>query len=488
MTPKRLINISEQEDEEKSPKELADEQSAVVFEDDDVLFLKIYSYPALTYYGPDKYKEEQYSNEIKTQGDKYLIIDKKGDKLSFYMNVPRYGTEYIEGYNGNTYLFSDIIDTFPKITLYILDRTDNYDTHYGMLLRIKYGKQLERWDIRNKTNNFIWEIEYSEKNPSKSMVTLNFTHDEYFNSFKFAEEGDRGYLDLAIEGSSGYGYRNEIFYDESNEWTEGYMMRYYFNESSMVLVRKILKYLNPGLLRKLSENNDSVWEQASRFLDDTFDYEISDIVTEFTDLKNQGAYELIKENVVEEFADIFLRYAIFRTPDQEPFNMYFTTVGRLVSLYETIKDRSVPLVSENQREKTLFRTLGRKLGEFGGYHEMAYEQHSFDEDKFNENIESTLNNIIDKIEENPELYNTKIAELYEQLEKLGYEVGKTYKLPTDETKSFRIDDVDMETQRIKISHIGNTVERRSYSIDEFKNYISSGELFERLVRKLKKLL
>jgi len=487
MTPKRLRNILEQDDEEKSPKELADEQSKIIFEDDDVLFLQIYSYPALTYYGPDKYKDEQYSNEMKTQGDKYLIIDKKGDKLSYYMTVPRYGAEYIEGYDGNDYLFGDIIDKFPKITLYILDRT-NDDTHYGMLLRIKYGKKFDMWDIKSKTDKFIWDIDYSERNPSKSMLVLNFTHDEYFNSFKYLEEDDRTYLDLAIEGGSGYGYHDGIFYDESSEWTEGYIMRYYFNETNMVLVKKILKFLNPGLLRKLSESDDKVWEQVSKFLDDTFDYEVRDIVTEFTELKNEGAYEVIKQDVVEELANIFYLKGIFRHDPDPPFNMYFTTVGNLIRLYETIEDRSIPLVSEKQSTKTLFSTIGRKLGTFGRYHEMAYENARLDKNKFNENIESILEDMVEKIEENPEVYNTDIAELYEQLEKLGYEVGKTYKLPTDETKSFRIDDVDMETKRIKISHIGYTVERRSYSIDEFKNYISTGELFERLVRKLKKLL
>ena len=484
MTPKKLRRIYEQDDDEnKSPKELADEKSDIIFEDDDVLFLNIYSYHALKYYGPDKYKDEQYSNEMKTHGDKYLIIDKKGDKLSFYMSVPRYGIEYIEGYDGNSYSFRDIIDKFPSTALKILDITKNEDSHYGMLLRIKLGKQFDIYDVRRKTDNFIYDIDYSIKNPSKSMVVLNFNHDEYFNSFKFDDSIDRNLIDSAFDNR--YSYGNEIFHYEDDEWTEGYMIRD-FNESNMVLVKKILTYLNPGLLRKFSENDDDFWEQTSGFLKNTFD--ISGIIDEFTDLKNEGAYEMIKEYVINDFADIFQKYGIFRQSDEKPFNMYFTTVSRLLNLYKMVDDRSIPLVSSDKNEKTLFRTIGRKLGKFGGYYERASDNSFIDNDKFNNNIESILENIIEKIEENPELYNTEIAELYTQLEKLGYEIGNTYKLPTDNTKSFRIDDVDTNTKKIKIRHIGYTVEKRSYSIDEFKNYISTGELFERLVRKLKKLL
>ena len=112
-----------------------------------------------------------------------------------------------------------------------------------------------------------------------------------------------------------------------------------------------------------------------------------------------------------------------------------------------------------------------------------------DYNKFEEYAKDELEKILEEIEENPEKYINKIGKIYDELSKLGYDLNQNYPLPTDNSKSFKIIDINKDTLRITLYHFDKgTTEKRSYSIDEFKNYISSGELFERLVRKLKKLL
>lgn len=314
------------------------------------------------------------------------------------------------------------------------------------------------------------------------MVVLNFTHDEYFNTFRFENDEDRIYLDIALGERSYYG--GEFFSEDSYEWTEGYIMRG-FNDTNMELVKKILKYTHPALLR--IKDDEKFNEEASKFLYETFYYPIDSIITNYFELKNEGVKESLKKEIVEDFADIFQRYGIYRE-DETPFNNYITTVNILLSLYDRVEDKTIPLVSSSKEDKTVFRKIGKGLGEFGNYYGRIYEQHNMDYNKFDEYAKDELEKILEEIEENPEKYINKISGIYDELNKLGYDLNKNYPLPTDNSKSFKIIDIDKDTLRITLYHFDKGTEKRSYSIDEFKNYISTGELFERLIRKLKKLL
>jgi len=480
MTPKKLRRIYEQDDDEnKSPKEIADEGIEILFEDDSVLLLQIFKRVSMEYYAPQEISRQYQHNDKKN----YLVLS-KGDKLGFWLQEPRYGAFYIEGFDGKTYLFDKVINEYPQIAKEIIELTGSDNTTYGMLMMIKFGKKYDRYDLRNLTDKFLWDIEYNEKNPSKSMVVLNFTHDEYFNTFRFENDEDRNYLDMAL-GESSY-YDGMFFSEDPYEWNEGYIMMG-FNDTNMELVKKILKYTHPDLLRKNQDSNE-FYEEASNFLYKTFYYPIDSIITNYFELKNEGVIESLKKEIVEDFTDIFQRYGIYRE-DETPFNNYLTSVNILLSLYDRVEDKTIPLVSTSKEDKTVFRKLGKTFGEFGNYYERIYATDNMDYNKFKEYAKDKLEEILEEIEENPEKYINNIGKIYDELSKLGYDLNNDYPLPTDNSKSFKIIDIDKDTLRITLSHFDKgTTEKRSYSIDEFKNYISSGELFERLVRKLKKLL
>ena len=104
MTSKKLRRIYEQDDDEnKSPKEIADEGIEVLFEDDTVLLLQIFKRVSMEYYTPQEISR-QYQHNKKN----YLVLS-KGDKLSFSLQEPNYGAVYIEGFDGKTYLFDKVI-------------------------------------------------------------------------------------------------------------------------------------------------------------------------------------------------------------------------------------------------------------------------------------------------------------------------------------------------------------------------------------------
>jgi hypothetical protein len=111
--------------------------------------------------------------------------------------------------------------------------------------------------------------------------------------------------------------------------------------------------------------------------------------------------------------------------------------------------------------------------------------------KFQETVKESFDKILEEIFDDPEKYEgaRKYDEVLQTLNKMGYEIGKFYKLPYNKSDSFRIRDVNKENLRITLDHfIGDEGTVKSYSLEEFNNFLNSPELFESLVRKLKKML
>ena len=143
-------------------------------------------------------------------------------------------------------------------------------------------------------------------------------------------------------------------------------------------------------------------------------------------------------------------------------------------------------------QKYLFKKLVKSLNlNIGNYNEIGRESYEIDEEKWNDVVKSNLEEILEYIEENPKQYEgtKKYGEVLQTLDKMGYNMGEMYPLPFDNKKRFRIEDVNKDNYRINLIHFdGIKGEKRSYSLEEFNNYLQSPELFESLVKKLKKML
>jgi hypothetical protein len=125
--------------------------------------------------------------------------------------------------------------------------------------------------------------------------------------------------------------------------------------------------------------------------------------------------------------------------------------------------------------------LGHEINEYPYYG-------NIDEESFNREVESELEKIIDQIEENPEKYSKNASEN-------GKLVLILKKYPLNEP--FSIDDgrglvtiTGIKDGRLLVTHIKTNGERtnKSFNSEEFYNFIAMGELFEDLVRKLKRML
>lgn len=464
-----------------SPKELADEQSKVIFENDDVMFIEIYGYQAMEYYGSEYLNRTYKPNKLRG-GDLYLVIDKKGDK-NYQIFEPKYGNVEIEDFDGRMKEFDEIIKKYPDLEKPLLNLI-TINTPYGMLLQIKNGIEIDRWRLRD-TDDCFGDLVFNEKNPSKSMISLLFDESEFFNFFEFTEgDWDKRIL-TGLFGNSYGGYGVDIFDSDwiNEEWKDGYILRN-INDENQELLKKIITIASPGIL-SFKEDEYKYYQNISEFLRSNFSRESDNIIDDYREQLNEGADNKIKKLAISELGDPFRSYGVI-VKGNKYFRNYVTTISILMSLY------SLTDTDKNKSIKELFEKLGKSLDlNVGSYDEVGREAWEVDEESFNDVVKTNLERVLDEIEENPEEYEDtrKYGEIIQTLDKMGYEIGRYYPLPYDNKKQFKIDGVNKENFRIILTYSGdNRFERRTYSLEEFNNFLQSPELFESLVRKLKRLL
>jgi hypothetical protein len=464
-----------------TPKELADEQSKVIFENDDVMFIEIYGYQAMEYYGSEYLNRTYKPNKLRG-GDLYLVIDKKGDK-NYQIFEPKYGSVEIEDFDGKMKEFDEIIKKYPDLEKPLLNLI-TISTPYGVLLQIKNGFEIDRWKLRD-TDDCFSKVVLNQKNPGKSMIELSFDESEFFDFFEFTNGNwDKKILSSLFGGRyGGYGY--EIYdYDWMNEeWKEGYILRN-INDENQELLKKIITIASPSIL-SFKEDEYKYYQNISEFLGSNFSRESGNITDDYREQLNEGADKKIKNLAISELGDPFRNYGVI-VKGNKYFTNYVTTVSILMSLY------SLTGTDKNKSIKELFQKLGKSLDlNVGSYDEVGREAYEIDEESFNDVVKTNLEKVLEEIEENPEKYEgtRKYGEVLQAIDKMGYEIGRYYPLPYDKKKQFKIDGVNKENFRIILTYpSGNDFERRTYSLEEFNNFLQSPELFESLVKKLKKML
>jgi hypothetical protein len=141
--------------------------------------------------------------------------------------------------------------------------------------------------------------------------------------------------------------------------------------------------------------------------------------------------------------------------------------------------------------KDLIEKLAEKYIDASLRHDIydyPYRGDGIDNEAFNREVTTEIEKIIEIIEENPEKYTTNSSEngkLILLLKK--YPLNKVFPID-DERGSFVIDGI--KDGRFLLTHIKKNGEsiKKSFNVEEFNNFLSTGELFENLVRKLKRML
>lgn len=457
-------------------KNIAYENVDILYENNDVIFVKIYSLDAAKYFAP-KYVYDRYNYYSK--GDLYVIYDKnKDDKYVIYK--PSEYTVNILDDNLYDVNINDLEHRFPFLEKIISD-IYGMSSIYSALLMVSKGEKIDRYDL-NRLDDLIGDIRYNQTKPENSMVTIRF--DDYKDFFKLFEldDYDIDFLNQLFNGSSYYYGDNEFYYSDmgDSDWREGYLMGE-FNEENKNKVKEIINILSP---ETINIKNDDFYSVASEVLSNTFYNEIDYIISEYVNLKNECAEKTAKEEISSDLKDPFMLYGIF---EKTKFVSYVTTVKVLLSLFKMSgkKNGSInDVLSYFAKQKSV-----------GPYEEYRFEYgcNDFDGESFQREVGRQLEKIEEKIYDSDMF--TDIEGYQDIIRKVlsKYPINKTFRLPVDKEKTFTIQKIDPKTNRIigkytNFKGLKGKQEQRSFSLEEFFNFLYTPELFEQKVLKSKKML
>jgi hypothetical protein len=440
----------------------------ILLNNDDWMVVDPLDYNAFVYYAPEKFKGSW--NQFR-EGDTYFVIDKNNQSnnglVTYTIHKEDGKIEYYNAY-GTARPKMDVLVEFPDEVKSVVDNIIGQSDIYKLLLSIKNGERVGSTQME-RADDLVWKFIYNEKNPSKSMVKLRFDDIEDYLKLFDMDEYD---ISFAESVYSHYDGANFIDYDHGyNEWNEGYLL-YQFSDENITKLKQILRLISPSTA-KLDTDEDR--EESSKLLEKMFSDEVDYIITDWTDEENNCRNNGAKEWIESDTCDYFSNYGLIR---QDCFRDYYTTSSILLSLYNNVGDKTLSL-------REVLTNIGHRDSNIGGWDENRWEIscNDFDEKSFNESVERQLDKIFEKIEDSDEFINVyEYSNIFNRITK-NYHLNNRYN--TKSGREFFIRKIDPATNKIIVQVFkkdGGGLEDRSYTEEEFNNFLVSPELFEGFIR------
>lgn len=465
-----MLRVLEENKTRIEKERLAKKDVDKIFEDSNFLVVKPLSYAASCYYGRQtkwctastntSANYDKYSRE----GNLYYFIDKKypNDKVALYVEkdgkqLNKYVYDSADDEKGIQYLY----DEFPELVNTINELTEQAPI-INVLMNYKLGK------INSKRLIGADIITGVEENLDRGESIIEFTFkdfDDYREVFDLSDD-EKWFLDMINSHYSDYVYVDDY------EWEAGYILRY-FNDGNKTLLKEIMKYILPEY-SNIDFDDDSAVEVMAKKLLKMFDSEISSIMNSYSMEMNRIAEIGVRNTIGSDLCEYFDSYGIKKIGD-ECFDVYGTTVNQLINLYDKYNPK-------NNTIKSLLFTITEDDGFTGGWQENIYEMiehNSFDNEKFNNDVNWELDKILSKIEDDNLYVFDEYKELFDTITE-KYKLGEWYKLPRDEDASFKINKISIEDLTISVT-IRNKTGYKNYileGIDDFYSLLYNYKLFD----------
>jgi hypothetical protein len=448
----------------------------ILFENDKYLAIKSPNMEEGLKVGPEFLTTTRHGKDVYNNRTVYFFINKE-EKYTRYGIITLAFGEYFEVYDnyGDDIQLRDAFHYFPDLDKTITDIVGNVDLITTLIL-IEQGKKFSDYQLKQIDSN-IKSVQYT-RIPDNCKIYLEFTDSAGILSLMDFDSNDLDYIEAVLNR---YAYGSNLWEGDTDyDWKEGNLLRY-FNDGSNELLDKIVSYIKPEFFNWRDDYN--IKGELCELLDDKFYNEINNILNDYSKHNERAGYDALRKELYSDFCSPFEDDKIFVVKKNETpicFYEYRTWVSILKDL----------LIKTNT---STIEELITKLSEFvgGGLRSEIYEypyRGEFDTESFNREVEYELENIIDKIEENPEKYSKNISENLKLIQILKkYQLNTPVKID-DERGSFII--TGIKDGKLLVTHIKKNGEKtnKSFNFEEFNNFMSMGELFEHLVRKLKRML
>jgi hypothetical protein len=314
----------------------------------------------------------------------------------------------------------------------------------------------------------VYDFKFTPKAPIKSKIDLRFDEDEYIKLFNPSDD-DMWYYNAITGNYDTYEWEDD--YQATEDFKEGYFFNQ-FNEENLKKVKEIISIISPQSVELETDDQKS---EAGKKLMDMFRNEVESMIYEYTSLTNESKTRGFNQMIKDDFCNPFYNYGIFT---KHCLREYFTSVGMLLSLYDTMGDKTLTI------SELLFR-IGSDM-EIGGWGDFIYEIDGvdFDQEYFDSECSRHLYKIIDKLEDESEYADIYgYGELFKRLDS-KFKINSRYY--TKNGKDFFYRGINPKNNRILIQVFKKDgsagMEERSYTEEEFNNFLVSPELFEGFIR------
>ena len=437
----------------------------ILLDNDDWMVVDPLDYDAFVYYAPEYMKSEW---DTFKQGDTYFVIDKNEQYNNGFVTYAIHKEDdKVHFYNayGSTRPKNDILSKFPDEVKNVVDDIIGYGEIYTLLLKVMNGEEVSSREME-RADDSIYDFRYSPRAPLKSKITFMFDEEEYVKLFDPSEE-DIWYYNAINSRYDTYEFEDS--YQAKQDFEDGYIERY-FNSENIVKLKEILSIIAPESLPLETESQRKI---AGQKLYDMFEREIDYIIEEWVYEDNSCRSRAFQKEITEDLCNQFYQYDIFT---QTCMFKYFTSVGLLMDLYDYVGDKTLSI------QELLFK-LGSDLN-VAGWGDYVYEYHcdDFDEEGLNSRTAKYLDEIMEKLEDESRFKDIhEYSELYKRLDS-QFKKGEYYKTKYD--KRFIFNGIDPEDNKIHVVvDSGNGQgSQRSYTEEEFNNFLVSPELFEGFIR------
>jgi hypothetical protein len=443
-------------------------ESKIIFEDENWLIVEPMDYDSYLYYAPDNTKlmwKDVRNGQLFCIVDKennaglgggfrtYIIFKDEDNKISYY------------NWNGVKRPRIDFLEYFPEDIKPQITEIVGYGKLYSLLVKIKNGEEVSSRELENADES-IWDFKYTPKAPFKSKITFGFDDDEYIGLFDPSDD-DLYYYRVITSSYDSYEFQDE--YQAQEDFQQGYI-EYYFNGENLVKLKEILSIILPDAVEL---GTDEQKEEAGKKLYDMFENEIDNIISDYVAEENACKSRTFQKEITNDLCNQFFNYGIFT---ENCLTRYFTSVSMLIALYDTMGDTTLTI-------KELLFKIGSDMN-LAGWGEYIYEYgcYDFDNESYDRYVTIYLDRILEKLEDESQYADIhEYSELYKRLA-LKYKIGGRYF--TKNKRDFFYRGINPENNRILIQVFKKEggLEDRSYTEEEFNNFLVSPELFEGFIR------
>jgi hypothetical protein len=441
------------------------EDLEILVDNPKIIFGQTFSSETVKYFSPE-------FNNFHPKSNYYVVYDK--ENKSGYVITKRDDINNIEitGVDQDPISFSYLLTKYPELKKYLVELFAG-ENLYSTLKMIEYGfkinrAQLERMDGSGIISNFV----FKEKNPSKSVVELKFTYQEFFDLFDL-EQYDVDFCTSIFENSY-HTYDIFLTYDQLwEDWADGYFHNKFNSENTKKLT-EIINIVEPGSVNDKGEIVED-WRPISKIIDTLFSKSVEKMIDLFVRLANDDSTDSFKKDVRDELGDLPERYNIITS---KPLKEYVVTVKSLISLYENYSQNNYECSIIDLLTKIFVNDLN-----VGPFEENRFEYSDFtqkSEDSFQELVSNELDEIKEKIYDSELFQNiNEYREILEVTKK--YQYTKPYKLPSDTTVTFYVIGVEPATNKIIVKTNLFDNSRTKYfstklTLEEFNKFLYQPEI------------